>query len=98
MSKLFEEMAKGTAEARAYMQGKRKGYKVTLHETIDVRGLRKRLRLSQHRFAQSFGLSVDAVRHWESGRRQPEAAARALLILIAADPKFVMHSLAEHQS
>ena len=97
MSKLFEEMAQGTAEARAYMQGKRKGYKVTLRRTIDVRSLRKRLRLSQDRFAKSFGLSVDAVRHWESGRRQPEAAARALLILIAADPKFVMHSLAEHR-
>ena len=59
------------------------------------RGLRNRLRLSQGRFADSFGLSVDAVRHWESGRRQPEAAARALLIVIAADPEFVMRSLAK---
>jgi putative transcriptional regulator len=94
MSKLFEEMAQGTAEARAYMEGKRKGYKVTLPETVDVRGLRKRLRLSQGRFADNFGLSVDAVRHWESGRRQPEAAARALLVVIAADPEFVRRSLA----
>jgi putative transcriptional regulator len=46
MSKLFEEMAQGTAESRASMKGKRKGYKVTLPETVDVRGLRKRLRLS----------------------------------------------------
>jgi len=30
MSKLFEEMVQGTAEARAYMEGERKGYKVTL--------------------------------------------------------------------
>jgi hypothetical protein len=55
MSKLFEEMAQGTAEARAYMEGERKGYKVTLPETVDVRGLRKRLRLSQGRFADKFG-------------------------------------------
>jgi len=93
MSKLFKEMAQGTAEARAYMEGERKGYKVTQPETVDVRGLRKRLR--QGRFADRFGLSVDAVRHWESGRRQPEAAARALLIVIAADPEFVMRSLAK---
>jgi hypothetical protein len=46
MSKLSKEMAQGTAEARAYMEGERKGYKVTLPETVDVRGLRKRLRLS----------------------------------------------------
>jgi len=94
-AKLFEEMAQGTAEARAYMEGERKGYKVTLPETVDVRGLRKRLRLSQGRFADRFGLSVDAVRHWESGRRQPEATARALLIIIAGDPEFVMRSLAK---
>lgn len=95
MSKLFAEMAQGMSEARAYMEGRRKGYKVTLPETVDVRGLRKRLRLSQVRFADRFGLSVDAVRHWESGRRQPEAAARALLTLIAADPQFVMRTLAK---
>ena len=95
MSKFFEEMAQGTAEARAYMKGERKGYKVTLPETVDVRELRKRLHLSQGRFAESFGLSVDAVRHWESGRRQPEAVARALLVVTAADSQFVMRTLAK---
>jgi putative transcriptional regulator len=95
MSKLFEEMAQGTAEARAYIEGERKGYKVTLPESIDVRSIRKRLRMSQEGFANRFGLSVDAIRHWESGRRQPEAAARALLTLIAADPQFVMRTLAK---
>ena len=89
MSKLFKEMAQGTAEARAYMEGERKGYKVTLPESIDVRGLRNRLCFSQGRFADAFGLSVDAVRHWESGRRNPEAAARALLLVIAHDPQLV---------
>ena len=53
------------------------------------------LHLSQGHFADKFGLSVDAVHHWESGRRQPEASARALLIVIAADPEFVMRSLAK---
>jgi putative transcriptional regulator len=95
MSKLFEEMAQGAAEARAYMEGMRKGYKVTLPETVDDRGLRTRLRLSQARFADRFGLSVDAVRHWESGRRQPEVAPRALLVVIAAAPAFVLRSLAK---
>ncbi len=95
MSKLFEEMAQGTAEARAYMEGERKGYKVTLPESVDVRGIRTRLHFSQGRFADAFGLSVDAVRHWESGRRNPEAAARALLMVISHDPKLVMRALAQ---
>jgi putative transcriptional regulator len=86
MSKLFEEMAQGTAEARAYT------------ESIDVRGIRTRLHFSQGRFADAFGLSVDAVRHWESGRRNPEAAARALLMVIAHDPQVVMKALAQSQS
>lgn len=98
MSKLFEEMVQGTAEARAYMEGERKGYKVTLPESIDVRGIRNRLHFSQGRFADAFGLSVDAIRHWESGRRNPEAAARALLMVIAHDPKLVMRALAQAQS
>jgi len=97
MIKLFEEMAKGTAEARAYMAGERKGYKVTLPESIDVRDIRNRLHFSQGRFADAFGLSVDAVRHWESGRRNPEAAARALLLVIAHDPQLVMRALAQSQ-
>ncbi len=95
MSKLFEEMVQGTSEARAYMEGERNGFKVKLPDTVDVRGIRKRLHLSQHRFADAFGLSVDAVRHWESGRRSPEAAARALLVVIAHDPEFVMEALAQ---
>jgi hypothetical protein len=41
MSKLFDEMTQGTAEARAYMEGKRKGYKITLPDWVIVRGLRK---------------------------------------------------------
>ena len=98
MSKLFDEMVQGTAEARAYMEGERKGYKVTLPESVDVRGIRQRLHLSQGRFANAFGLSVDAVRHWESGRRSPEAAARALLLVIAHDPQVVMRALAQSQA
>lgn len=95
MSKLFEEMVQGTEEARAYMEGAREGYKVTLPESVDVRSIRQRLHFSQGRFADAFGLSVDAVRHWESGRRSPEAAARALLLVIAHDPQVVMRALAQ---
>ena len=49
MSKLFKEMAQGTAEARAYMEGERKGYKVTQPETVDVRDLRERLCLDNRK-------------------------------------------------
>lgn len=95
MSKLFEEMSQGVAEARAYMEGERKGYKVTLPDSIDVRAIRKKLHLSQGKFAATFGLSVDAIRHWESGRRIPEASARALMTVIAHNPQAVTKALAQ---
>jgi DNA-binding transcriptional regulator YiaG len=66
-----------------------------LTEILDLRGLRKRLHLSQGHFAEFRFVGVDAARHWESGRRQTEAAACALLTVIAANPEFVMRTLAK---
>jgi uncharacterized protein (DUF1778 family) len=48
-------------------------------------------------FDSGSGRSVDAVRHWESGRRSPEAAARALLLVIAHDSQTFMRVLAQSQ-
>ncbi|RBP09240.1 helix-turn-helix protein [Roseiarcus fermentans] len=55
--------------------------------SIDVRKLRDRLGLTQEQFALRFGLELDAVRNWEYGRREPDAAARSYLTIIekAAD-------------
>ncbi len=49
---------------------------------IDVRALRDDLGLSQRAFALRYGFSLSAVRHWEQGNREPEAAARLLLAMI----------------
>jgi hypothetical protein len=47
MSKLYKEILQGTAEARAYMEGEREGYRVTLPEAVNVCGLHKESHLSQ---------------------------------------------------
>ncbi len=57
--------------------------------TVDVRSIRVGLGLSQTAFASRFGFTVASVREWEQGRRQPEAAARVLLLVIAHSPKAV---------
>ncbi len=62
--------------------------------TVDVRAVRARTGLSQDRFAKRFGFSASAVREWEQGRRQPEAAARVLLLVIATHPEVVDEVLA----
>lgn len=61
---------------------------------VDVRAIRTGLGLSQPDFAKRFGFTVSAVREWEQGRRQPEAAARVLLLIIASKPEVVDEVLA----
>jgi putative transcriptional regulator len=58
-----------------------------------VKAIRGKLGLSQQAFAHRFGLSPAAVRDWEQHRRQPEQAARVLLMVISHDPKTVEHVL-----
>ncbi len=61
---------------------------------VDVRAIRARTGLSQANFAKRFGFTTSAVREWEQGRRQPEAAARILLLVIASKPEVVDEVLA----
>ena len=61
---------------------------------VDVRAIRSSLGLSQTIFARRFGFSPATVREWEQGRRQPEAAARILLLVIASRPEVVDEVLA----
>ena len=61
---------------------------------VDVRALRRRLGMSQERFASSFHLSVGTVRDWEQGRRQPERSARILLKIVEKEPEAVTRALA----
>jgi putative transcriptional regulator len=62
---------------------------------IDVAAIRRRLKLSQTRFAAAFGLSAATVRDWEQGRRHPDRTARAVLTVIDRRPEAVIAALAE---
>jgi putative transcriptional regulator len=46
--------------------------------------------------ADTFGFSLDAVKHWEGGRRTPESSARAFLTVIAKNPQAVIAALHPH--
>lgn len=63
-------------------------------EEVDVKAIRAGLGLTQEQFALRFGLEIDAVQNWESGRRKPDAAARSYLKVIAAKPAEVEAVLA----
>jgi putative transcriptional regulator len=59
-----------------------------------VRTLRRALRLSQDEFATRYRIPVGTLRDWEQGRKEPDAAAKAYLHVIASEPEVVRRALA----
>ncbi len=49
--------------------------------------LRRRLRCTQEEFSLRYSIPLGTLRDWEQGRSQPDAAVRAYLKVIAADPE-----------
>lgn len=93
--KAFEKIMAGLDDAVAYAEGDRsKGvlHKVRIRD-VDVANLRKRLGLSQDKFAAIFGISAKTVRNWEQGIRHPEGPARVLLQVIDVETEAVMRAL-----
>jgi putative transcriptional regulator len=90
---MFKDMMDGLDEVEVFLAGKTAGYKVSLPVEVDVKEIRKRLKMTQARFSSTFGFSLDAVKHWEGGRRTPESSARAFLTVIARNPSAVIAAL-----
>lgn len=93
MSILFKDMMTGLDEVSTFLAGQKAGYKVTVPAEVDVKLIRKKLSMTQARFSDTFGFSLDAVKHWEGGRRTPESSARAFLTVIERNPKAVIAAL-----
>jgi putative transcriptional regulator len=85
----------GIEDAVAYAKGdKRRGKAhVVKVPQVNVRAARRRLGMSQDRFAQNFGVSAATVSNWEQGRRRPEGPARVLLAVIDREPEAVKRAL-----
>ena len=60
---------------------------------IDVKAIRKRVKMSQGEFSRAYGISKRALQEWEQGGRQPDSAARAYLTVIAKEPDVVRRAL-----
>jgi len=93
MSKLFDDLMQGLNEVEAFLAGDSTGSRVHIPADMDVKAIRGKLKMTQARFADTFGFSLDAVKHWEGGRRTPEASARAFLTVIAKNPVAVIEAL-----
>ena len=60
---------------------------------VDVRAIREGQGLTREQFAERYGLQVRAVQEWEQGRRKPEPAVRAYMLVIKNQPAAVRKAL-----
>jgi putative transcriptional regulator len=93
MKTQFEQMMDGLNDVEAFLAGEQEGFKAHVPLEVDVKAIRNRLGMTQARFSDTFGFSLDAIKHWEGGRRIPEAPARTLLTVIDKNPAAVLTAL-----
>ena len=93
MKTQFEQMMDGLNDVEAFLAGEQGGFKAHVPHEVDVKAIRNRLGMTQARFSDTFGFSLDALKHWEGGRRTPEAPARTLLTVIDKNPAAVLTAL-----
>ncbi len=93
MKTQFAQMMNGLNDVEAFLAGEQEGFKAHVPEEVDVKAIRNRLGMTQARFSNTFGFSLDAIKHWEGGRRSPEAPARTLLTVIDKNPAAVLTAL-----
>ena len=64
-----------------------------MKRTPRAKVIRRVLGLTQEEFAASYHIPVGTLRDWEEGRAEPDAAARAYLMVIAREPEMVRKAL-----
>ncbi|HQZ12799.1 MAG TPA: transcriptional regulator [Devosia sp.] len=93
MSKAFDMIMGGLDDVENYLGGDREGFATHIPEDVDVKAIRTRLKLSQVRFAETFGFSVGRVRDWEQKRFAIDAPLRVYLTVIEKEPDAVLRAL-----
>ena len=88
-------LVRGLRQAAAYERGELRGraevYRVP--PSVEVGKIREKTKLSQADFANRYGFNRRSLQDWEQGRRMPDSAARAYLMVIANNARFVDQAL-----
>lgn len=96
---IFDDVKLGLNQAIEYEKGNIKARKTTLtvlplesFTPAEIKQIRKNANMTQALFASYIGVSVKTVEAWESGKNQPEGAARRMLALTRSNPAFPVAS------
>ena len=91
----FDDLKASLEEAVDIKNGVQSPAHVTRYEIADVKAIREELNVSQSEMAKALGTSVDTIKSWESGRRNPTGLAAKVLATIRDNPAF-FQELAAH--
>ena len=91
----FDELKASLEEAVEIKNGTKAPARVTRYELADVRAIRENLNITQSEMAKVLGTSLDTIKSWETGRRNPTGLAAKVLATSQANPIF-FHELAAH--
>lgn len=97
MSEVGDGIIESLEEILAYKHGKT-SMDARIVTDVDVVAIRKRLRMSQARFADTYGLSKRLVQDWEQKKARPSGAARTYLTVIEKMPVEVARVLASEDA
>jgi DNA-binding transcriptional regulator YiaG len=84
----FDELKASLEEAVEIKNGVRAPGRVTRHALADVKAIRAQLNVSQSEMATALGTSLDTIKSWEAGRRNPTGLAAKVLLTIQKNPEF----------
>jgi putative transcriptional regulator len=62
-----------------------------------VKLIRIRLRLTQEKFAERYGIPLTTLRDWEQGRTEPDQTVQSYIQAINADPEGVAKALSKRR-
>lgn len=91
----FDELKASLEEAVEIKNGVTAPARITRFELTDVKAIRAQLNVTQDEMAKVLGTSVDTIKSWETGRRNPTGLAAKVLATIQTNPQF-FQELASH--
>jgi putative transcriptional regulator len=86
---MVEELAGAIQEMVAVHRGERKAARITRMTRMDVAAIRRRMGMTQQRFAAMMRVPLGTLRNWEQGRRQPDGPSALLMLIAALYPEVV---------
>ena len=94
MSNAFTEIMAGLDDAIKHAKGEPSTVIEHKPKSLDVKGIRQKTVMSQQKFCATFGISLETLRHWEQGLRNPRGPARVFLLVMDKDPTAVIQAIA----